>query len=179
MTLSIDRRTGPELLVRVQGPVNPEAKVTTSFINSFYDPATAKQAAEAAISSGADVLFAERDGVIEAASEAGLPVVGMMVDQKEKAPDYVVTSLVWNMRPTIDALVSQIADGTYTAQNLAQFSFLKNGGSDIAPINTEGSFTLSESIVSDVEAKRQEILDGTFETPVDEEAPAGSSTIGE
>ena len=48
---------------------NPDATVTVSFINSFFDPATAKQAAEAAISSGADVLFAERDGVIAAAEE--------------------------------------------------------------------------------------------------------------
>ncbi|MCW2635007.1 MAG: transporter substrate-binding protein, partial [Blastococcus sp.] len=60
----------------------PDAKVTVSFINSFFDPATAKQAAEAAIAGGADVLFAERDGVIAAAEEHGLPVFGMMVDQK-------------------------------------------------------------------------------------------------
>ena len=36
----------------------PDARVTVSFINSFFDPATAKQAAEAAIAGGADVLFA-------------------------------------------------------------------------------------------------------------------------
>ncbi len=47
----------------------PDATVTVSFINSFFDPATAKQAAEAAIAGGADVLFAERDGVIAAAEE--------------------------------------------------------------------------------------------------------------
>ena len=49
----------------------PDVKVTVSFINSFFDPATAKQAAEAAIAGGADVLFAERDGVIAAAEENG------------------------------------------------------------------------------------------------------------
>ena len=31
----------------------PDAKVTVSFINSFFDPAKAKQAAEAAIAGGA------------------------------------------------------------------------------------------------------------------------------
>lgn len=157
----------------------PDATVTTSFINSFYDPATAKQAAEAAIAAGADVLFAERDGVIEAAAEASLPVFGMMVDQHDQAPDHVVTSLLWNMRPTIDALVEQITAGTYEAQNLAQYSFLTAGGSDIAPINTVGAFDLSEDVVAEVEARRQEILDGTFETPVDEDTPAGSTTVGE
>ena len=83
----------------------PDAKVTVSFINSFFDPATAKQAAEAAIAGGADVLFAERDGVIAAAEEHGLPVFGMMVDQKDQAPEHVVSSLVWDMRPTIEAVV--------------------------------------------------------------------------
>ena len=54
-----------------------------SFINSFFDPAAAKQAANAQISPGADVLYAERDGVIAAAEEADIPAIGMMVDQQE------------------------------------------------------------------------------------------------
>ena len=49
------------------------------------------------------MLFAERDGVIAAAEEAGMPVIGMMVDQQDLAPQNVVTSLVWNMQPTIEA----------------------------------------------------------------------------
>ena len=69
----------------VQGAkqTNPKATVKVSFINSFFDPATAKQAAQAQLSAGADVLFAERDGVIAAAKEADVPVIGMMVDQKD------------------------------------------------------------------------------------------------
>ena len=51
------------------------------------------------------MLFAERDGVIAAAEEHELPVFGMMVDQKDQAPEYVVSSLVWDMQPTIEAVV--------------------------------------------------------------------------
>ncbi len=72
---------------------NADATVKVSFINSFFDPATARQAAEAQVSQGADVLFAERAGVIEAAEEAGIPAIGMMVDQHDLAPQNVVTSL--------------------------------------------------------------------------------------
>jgi basic membrane protein A len=158
---------------------NPDATVTVSFINSFFDPATAKQAAEAAIAGGADVLFAERDGVIAAAEENDLPAFGMMVDQKAEAPENVVTSLVWNMRPTIDALVEAVADGSFEASNLAEYSFMINGGSSIAEINTETSFPISEDLIAEVEAKQAAILDGSFETPIDEEAPAGSTTVGE
>jgi basic membrane protein A and related proteins len=46
--------------------------VLVTFINSWFDPAAAKEAALAQIDSGADVLYAERFGVIEAASEKGL-----------------------------------------------------------------------------------------------------------
>lgn len=157
----------------------PDARVTVSFINSFFDPATAKQAAEAAIAGGADVLFAERDGVIAAAEEHQLPVFGMMVDQKDQAPDYVVSSLVWNMRPTIEAVVAAVKDGSYEAQNLAEYSFLKNGGSSLAPINTETAFEIPADLISQVEERQAEIESGSFTTPVDEEEPAGSTTVGE
>ena len=49
-------------------------------------PATAKEAALAQIGAGADVLYAERFGVIEAAQENDLVAVGNMADQKELAP---------------------------------------------------------------------------------------------
>ena len=158
---------------------NPSARVTTSFINSFFDPATAKQAAEAAIAGGADVLFAERDGVIAAAQENNLPVFGMMVDQREQAPEHVVSSLVWNMRPTIEAVVTSVADGSYTAANLAEYSFMVNGGSSLAPINTDTAFPVPAELVSRVEERQAAILDGSFVTPVNEEEPAGSTTVGE
>lgn len=158
---------------------NPNARVTVSFINSFFDPATAKQAAEAAIAGGADVLFAERDGVIAAAEENGLPVFGMMVDQREQAPEHVVSSLVWDMRPTIEAVVASVADGSYEARNLAEYSFMVNGGSSLAPINTDTAFPVPAELVSRVEERQAAILDGSFVTPVDEAEPAGSTTVGE
>ena len=160
------------------GETNPDATVKVSFINSFFDPATAGQAAEAQIAQGADVLFAERAGVIEIAEENDLPAIGMMVDQQELAPSNVVTSLVWNMRPTIEALVEQVCTDTYESQNLAQYSFMVNGGSGIAPINTDLVVDVPEDLVELVATYEAEILDGTRETPIDEEEPAGSIEAG-
>jgi basic membrane lipoprotein Med (substrate-binding protein (PBP1-ABC) superfamily) len=162
----------------VQGikETNPEATVKVSFINTFFDPAAAKQAAQAQISAGADVLFAERDGVIAAAEEADLPVIGMMVDQEEEAPKHVVTSLIWHMRPTVDAVVEQ-ATGEPQAVDLGEYSFMKEGGSELAPINTDIVGGVPEELVAQVEEKEQAILDGSFTTPVDESAPAGSIDV--
>ena len=124
------------------------------------------------------MLFAERDGVIAAAEEHKLPVFGMMVDQKDQAPKYVVSSLVWNMQPTIEAVVSQVKDGSYKAQNLAEYSFMKNGGSSLAPINTETAFEIPAELISTVEEREAAIKDGSFTTPVNEDEPAGSTTVG-
>ena len=156
---------------------NADATVKVSFINSFFDPATARQAAEAQVSQGADVLFAERAGVIEAAQDAGIPAIGMMVDQHDLAPQNVVTSLIWNMQPTIEHLVEQVATGSPAAENLAEYSFMVNGGSSIAPINTDLVVDVPDDLVSKVEAKQAEILAGTFTTPINEDEPAGSIDV--
>lgn len=157
---------------------NSDATVKVTFINSFFDPTTAKQAAIAQVAQGADVLFAERDGVIEAAKEKDLPVIGMMVDQHDDGPENVMTSLVWNMRPTVDAVIDQYLAGTLHSQNLAEYSFMINGGSWLAPINPDVPRGIPDELIEKVEAKKQEILDGDFVTPIDETAPAGSTSVG-
>ena len=153
---------------------NPDATVKVSFINSFFDPAAAKQAANAQIDAGADVLFAERDGVIAAAHEAGIPSIGMMVDQSDEAPDSVVTSLLWDMRPTVDAIVKMV--GSPQAVDLGEYSFMKNGGSNIADVNTDITGGVPQDLLDQVMAKKQEIESGDFEVKVDESAPKGSVT---
>ena len=162
----------------VQGikETNPEATVKVSFINTFFDPAAAKQAANAHVAAGADVLFAERDGVIAAAQEADIPVIGMMVDQQDEAPQNVVTSLLWHVRPTVDAVVGQVEDGAEAA-DLGEYSFMKAGGSELAPINTDVVGGVPGDLVQRVEEKQAEIMDGSFTTPVDESAPAGSIDV--
>jgi basic membrane lipoprotein Med (substrate-binding protein (PBP1-ABC) superfamily) len=158
---------------------NSSATVKVTFINSFFDPTTAKQAALAQVAQGADVLFAERAGVIEAAKEKNLPVIGMMVDQQSEAPKNVMTSLVWNMRPTVDEVIKEFKAGSLHSQNLGQFSFMKNGGSSLAPINSDVPGGIPQDLIDKVTAKQKDIMDGAFETPIDESAPAGSTTVGQ
>lgn len=149
---------------------NPNAKVLVSFINSFYDPAQAKEAALAQIDGGADVLFAERFGVIEAAKEKGLWAFGNMSDQNELAPDQVVTSAVWNMEPTINYLIAQVSAGTFTAQDLKDFSMMGKGGASLAAFhNTESK--LPKDLLDKVKAKEEEIKSGASRIDVNESAP--------
>ena len=149
---------------------NPDAEVLVSFINSWFDPAAAKEAALAQIDAGADILFAERFGVIEAAVENGLYAFGNMSDQNELAPENVLTGPVWDMGPTVAYIIDQVASGAYTAQDLKDFSMMAKGGSMLAPYHG-----LEEVIPADilalVEQRAQEITDGLFRVNIDEAAP--------
>ncbi len=150
--------------------VNPDAKVLVGFINSWFDPAAAKEAALAQIDSQADVLFAERFGVIEAAAENGLWAFGNMSDQNELAPEYVVSSAVWHMDPTVNYIINQVKSGAYTAQDLKDFSMMAKGGSSLAPFHdTEGK--LPPALVEAVSQREQEIKDGLFRVNIDEAQP--------
>ena len=62
------------------------------------------------MSAGADVLFAERAGVIAAAKEKDLPVVGLMVDQQDRLRN-VVTSSCGTCTRRSRPLVEQVPTG--------------------------------------------------------------------
>jgi len=150
--------------------VNPDAKVLVTFINSWFDPAAAKEAALAQIDAGADVLFAERFGVIEAAAENSLWAFGNMSDQNELAPDYVVSSAVWNMNPTVQYLITQVESGAYTSQDLKDFSMVAKGGASLAPFhNTESK--LPADLVQKVREREEQIKTGLFRVDIDEAQP--------
>ena len=158
--------------------VNPDVDVKTSFINSWFDPAAAKEAALAQIDAGADVLFAERFGVIEAAAEHSFYAFGNMSDQKDLAPEYVVSGPVWHMEPTVDYIINQVAGGTYTAQDLKDFSMVAKGGATLAAINTGVKGGIPQDLIDKVTAKEEEIKSGLFRVDIDEAPPPASSKAG-
>jgi basic membrane lipoprotein Med (substrate-binding protein (PBP1-ABC) superfamily) len=151
--------------------VNPNAVVMVSFINSFFDPAAAKEAALAQIDAGADILYAERSGVIEAAAEKGLFVFSNMSDQNATAPEFVITGPVWDMTPTVEYLISQVTAGVYTSQDLKDFSMFSKGGAYLADFHGNDS-KIPAAVLKLVTEKEQAIKDGTFRVDIDESEPA-------
>jgi basic membrane lipoprotein Med (substrate-binding protein (PBP1-ABC) superfamily) len=152
---------------------NPKVQVRVTYINSFFDPATAKDAALAQIDAGADVLYAERFGVIEAAASRKVYVFGNMADQSSLAPEWVITGPVWSMEPTVDYLLKQITAGSYTALDLKDFSMMAKGGSSLAPLR-DFETKLPKDLVDKVKKRQDEILKGKFRVEINEKAPGGS-----
>jgi basic membrane lipoprotein Med (substrate-binding protein (PBP1-ABC) superfamily) len=169
----------------VQGveEVNPDAEVLVTFLNSWFDPAAAQDAALAQVDAGADILFAERFGVIEAAQANDLLAFGNMSDQNELAPETVVTGPVWNMQPTVDFVIDQVLAGSYTGLDLKDFSMMGQGGASLAPFHGFEE-TLDPELIEMVRTREQEIIDGLFRVNIDEDIPTGAlvpgdATIGE
>ncbi len=150
---------------------NPKAEVLVTFLNSWFDPAAAKEAALAQVDSGADVLFAERFGVIEAAQEKKLLAFGSMSDQSELAPETVVSGPVWNMDPTIEYVLKAVAAGAYTAQDLKDFSMMGKGGAELAPLH-DFEKSIDTKILELVTKREQDIKDGLFRVDINENTPA-------
>ena len=155
--------------------INPEVDVKVTFLNSWFDPAAAKEAALAQVGAGADVLFAERFGVIEAAQENELVAIGNMSDQKSLAPANVATSVTWNMAPTAKYVIDQVIAGSYTAQDLKDFSMVGKGGAALAEINADVPGGIPDELATQVADREAEIKAGTFRVDINEGTPPGST----
>lgn len=152
---------------------NPKSKVIVSFINSFFDPAKAKEATLAQIDAGADIIYAERDGAIQAAAEHKLFSFGSLTDQNSEAPDYVLTGPLWFMGPTVEYVIQQVAAGTYTGQDLKDFSTMVHGGADLAPYHGNDS-KIPADVLALVKQKHDDIISGAFRVDINEGVPPSS-----
>ncbi|MDJ0924176.1 MAG: BMP family protein [Acidimicrobiia bacterium] len=139
--------------------VNPDAEIEATYIESWFDPAKAKESASAQIAAGADVIYAERFGPFDAVVEnEGVLAVGHYSDQESLAPEVVITSplVLWDpaINLMIDVWYDYVVNGTpYNAPAEEVFFLMPEGGGDIAPLN--------EAVVpADVVAQVNEIRDG-------------------
>src|SRR5262245_63479820 len=60
--------------------ITPDVKFQVAFIGSWFDPPKAKETALAQIDSGADLMYAERFGVSDAAKDRSVLSVGNVID---------------------------------------------------------------------------------------------------
>ncbi len=153
---------------------NPKVEFMVTFINSWFDPPKAKEAAFAMIDKGADVMYAERFGVSDAARERGKLAIGNVIDTQDKYPDTVVASALWYMEPTIDAAIKAVKAGRFKAEDYGHLSHMKAKGSALAPLGTFEKKVPAE-LVAKVKSKEKAILDGSFKVKVDDAPPKASA----
>lgn len=150
-----------------------DATFIVSFIGSWFDPPKAKETALAQIDAGADLLYAERFGVSDAAKEKGILAVGNVIDTQGDYPDTVAASALWHFEPTLDAAIAAIKGGAFKADDYGQYSFMKAGGCSLAPLGTFDS-KVSAEVKAMVAEKEAAIKAGSFSVAIDDNEPKSS-----
>ena len=114
--------------------VNPEATVQVVWTNTWYDPQKERQAAEALLDGGAEVIAQHQDtaGPQQAAEAAGKYGVGYNADMSELAPKAVLTCPIWHWGVYYEDAVKQIMAGTW--QSNQYWGGWKDGVVDLSPI---------------------------------------------
>jgi basic membrane lipoprotein Med (substrate-binding protein (PBP1-ABC) superfamily) len=151
----------------------PDTKFQVAFIGSWFDPPKAKETAFAQIDGGADLLYAERFGVSDAAKERGILAVGNVIDTQADYPETVVASALWHFEPTLDKAIAEVKAGTFKAEDYGVYSFMKNGGCSLAPLGTfEGK--VPADVMAKVAEKEKAIKDGSFTVEINDAEPKSS-----
>ncbi len=151
----------------------PDAEFQVAFIGSWFDPPKAKETAFAMIDAGADVMYAERFGVSDAAQERGIVAIGNVIDTQPEYPETVVVSALWHFEPTFDAALEKVAAGTFAAEDYGPYSHMAAGGASMSPLGTfEGK--VPEEAVKLAAEREAAIKDGSFTVEINDEEPASS-----
>ncbi len=144
-----------------------------AFIGSWFDPPRAKETAVAMIENGADVMYAERFGVSDAAAERGMLAIGNVIDTQPEYPQTVVTSALWHFEPTLDAAIAAMTASTFEAADYGVYSFMRAGGCSMAPLGAfEGK--APEDALALVAERQAAIMDGSFTVEIDDAEPSSS-----
>ena len=139
--------------------INPEIEVIATFANSWYDPVKEKQAAEAMLEQGADVIACNMSStaVVVAAEAAGAYSIGFQNDMSAAGPNGHLTSVVFNWENYYIDAIKRMSSANWVSEGLP-LAGMEIALADITP--------LSDAVPQDVQKMiamaRQSMSDGSF-----------------
>jgi basic membrane protein A len=154
--------------------VNPNITISTEYISpagdftGFNDPARAQILAQGMYGAGADIVFqvagGSGTGVFSAAAAAGGRAIGVDSDQYQTVDDpalqaVIMTSMLKRVDNAVQAFVGEYVDGNVEGGT----DILYDLESDGVGLATSGGFI--DDIQGDIDAFRQQIIDGEIEVP--------------
>ena len=140
--------------------VNPDVEVNVVYINSWYDPAKEKAAAEALLDQGCDIItqHADTPGPQQAAAAAGKLCIGYNMDNSglEGLEDSFLTAAVWHhevfLIPTIEAMI----DGSWVPESY--YGTMADGYMSLSPLTKN----VTDEAKAKVDEIQQKIMAGEF-----------------
>lgn len=136
--------------------VNSKIKTKVIWVNSWYDPARERQAAEALINQGADALAQNTNSpaVVQTAEEKGVYAFGWDSDMSKYGPKAQLTASTLNWSKYYTMEVKKVLDGTWKPENTLWG--IKEGMVVLTPLHSN----VPGKVANDFHVKEQAIIDG-------------------
>lgn len=141
--------------------VNPDITTKVIWVNSWYDPAKERQAAEALIAQGADVLHQNTDSlaIVKAAQENEVYAFGWDSNMSEFGPDAHLTAAMIDWSGYYIQSTEQVLSGKWQSHRV--YWGLEEGMIVMAPLND----LVPAAARADFERERRAIIDGHPRSP--------------
>jgi basic membrane protein A len=138
--------------------VNPKVQVRVIWVSSWYDPGKERDAANALVGQGADVLTHHTDSsaVVAAAEEKGRMAIAYHSDMSKFGPKAQLAAVTHHWGEYYTKTAQSVLDGTWKPGNL--WGGMKDGMIKVEAFNA----SLPKEIVERVDAKAAAIKAGEF-----------------
>ena len=138
--------------------VNPDAELKVVWVNTWYDPGKEREAAEALMNQGADVIIQHTDSpaAMQAAEEAGVRAVGQASDMSHFGPSAHLLSVVDDWSGFYIETVQAVMDDTWVSDDL--WGGIGSGMIVVASVNDN----LPDDVKAGIDDLVTRIGDGSF-----------------
>src|ERR1700733_4224440 len=146
---------------------NPKIKTYSTYINSFDDVGKAKEAAQAELDSGADVIYSATDqasrGIFAATEAAGALAVASYSDQASLAPKTVLASALANIPLLVGDVVQMSVKGSLEKSKV--YAIGMAGGIGALAMNPEMQQKVPADVTKEVAKLTDDIKAGRLKVP--------------
>ena len=139
--------------------VNPKVKVKVIWVDTWYDPGKERQAAEALIAQGADVLCQNTDSpaVVQVAEQRGVHAFGWDSDMVKYGPHAQLAANTQHWSDYYVQEVKKVIDGSWTGNRSTVWG-IKEGMVALASLNP----SIPPDVLKVLEERRLAIVAGTL-----------------
>jgi basic membrane protein A len=140
--------------------VNPDAEVRVVWTNTWFGPPEEKEAADALLAAGADIIAQHQDTTEpqKAAADAGALSIGYDSDMAQFVGDTVLTSPIWNWGVKYVEIAEQVIAGTYDGSE-SYWGGMPEGVVALAPLSDR----VSADTAALVDEKSAAIVSGDWD----------------
>jgi basic membrane protein A and related proteins len=148
--------------------INKQVKMIDSYIGDWNDAAKGKQATQAQVDQGADVVLAcgggPATGMAQAIKQADISGFGYVGNMDSQAPKNMVGSVLYNLEPYFKAAVDDVRNDRFRPAKRYEYG-LADGGVDLQLNDGYSVKEIPADVMAEMEKVKEQIKSGEFKVP--------------